>query len=255
MTRLLALACLLAAAPLGLAQETSPLVFTPPEAYPVDRYEAAWSKNPFTLKTAPAVVESVSFAKDLAIVSHYGDKENPTIVIVNTKTHDRIRLKKGETASNGVRLTEIKLGETRRDTVVEVVLGSETTELKYNPEYMSQMAASGGGVPKPAAGMPGNPAQRPAGVPGINPGMQQRPMPGVNGVQPRIQLPSNAAPGAQPAGVSQRGGMGAPVGGNNINLSPNPAQAPGPLVSDANGNAPPVPVRRRLIAPPSNQVQ
>lgn len=248
LTRTLAIACLFAAAaPFALAQETSPLVFTPPEAYPVDRYEAAWSKNPFTLKTAPAVVESVSFAKDLAIVSHYGDKENPTISIVNTKTHERIRLKKGETASNGVRLTEIRLGETRRDTIVEVVLGSETTELKYNPEYMSQMAASGGGAPKPAAGMPVNPAQRPVGGPGMNPGMQPRPMPGVNGAQPRIQMPSSAAPGVQPAGV------------NNISLSltssGKPAPAPGPLVSDANGNAPPVPVRRRLIAPPSNQVQ
>ncbi|MGV3660270.1 MAG: hypothetical protein ACO1TE_08790 [Prosthecobacter sp.] len=273
------MACLLAtAAASGLAQAQEPAVFTPPQAYPVDRYEAAWGKNPFTLKTAPAVVENISFAKDLAIGSHYGDKANPTIVIVNTKTHQRTPLKQGATATNGMKLVSVKLGATRKDTTVEVVLGSETTELKYDMEYLSQMAAAGGGAGKPAPGTPINPNQRPGAVPGMpmQPGMQQRPMP--NGA-PKIQLP-NAAPGGRPVGVSsnmqqqQRGGMGMPMvgggGGNfnasvapstdgtNINLTLNPAGSPGqvngPLVSDVNNpNAPPVPVRRRLISAPTNE--
>lgn len=273
--RLLALAGLLAvtSAP-GLAQEAvvpvpPSLVFNPPQAYPVDRYEAAWNKNPFTLKTAPAVVENVSFAKDLAIVSHYGDKANPTIVIVNTKTHERTRLKQGETASNGMKLVSFKLGQTRKDTMVEVVLGSETTELKYNPDYMSQMAASGGGgAARPAAGVPINPAQRPGGVP--VPGMQQRIMPGANGVPPGgIQLPNNTGgAGARPGGVTsnisqQRAGgvaiggvnnINATANGTNINLSLNPADSPAqggvPLVG-VNPDAPSPPIRRRLL--PTNE--
>lgn len=277
MTRLLVLGGLFAGtAASGQAQQEepapAPAVFTPPQAYPVDRYEAAWSKNPFTLKTAPAVVENISFAKDLAIVSHYGDKANPTIVIVNTKTHERTRLKQGETASNGMKLLSFKLGQTRKETTVEVVLGSETTELKYNSEYMGQMAASGGGGgAKPAVGVPGNPSMRPGGVPipglnpGMNPGMQQRTMPGANGAPPKIQLPNGAA--ARPAGVTsnipqqQAGGvamggvnnLNATVNGtNNINVSLDPGgnQAPAgvPLVSGVNPDAPPPITRRRLLS-------
>lgn len=279
LTRLLAITSLIAAtAAAGVAQEApaeavaaapAPAVFTPPQAYPVDRYEAAWSKNPFTLKTAPAVVENISFAKDLAIVSHYGDKANPTIVIVNTKTHERTRLKQGETASNGMKLLSFKLGQTRKESTVEVVLGSETTELKYNSEYMSQMAASGGaGGAKPAAGVPPvNPGLRPGGVPvpGAVPGMQQRPMPGAPGGQPRLQLPNAGA--ARPAGVTsnipqQTGGVAmggvnninAGGGGPNINLSldasGSPVQSGVPLVG-VNPDAPPPPIRRRLL--PTNE--
>ncbi len=271
MKRALAMACLAATAAASglLAQE--PAVFTPPQAYPVDRYEAVWSKNPFTLKTAPAVVENISFAKDLAIVSLYGDKTNPTIVIVNTKTHERTRLKQGETASNGMKLASFKLGETRKDTTVEVVLGSETTELKYNPEYMSQMAASGGGA-KPGA--PATPKQFPGGVPipglnpGLNPGMQQRLTPGVNGAQPpRMQLPSGArerpvtsnVPQQQAGGVAMGGvntHVNATANGTNINLSLDPAgnQAPVspagvPLVSGLNGDGTQTIIRRRLLEP------
>ncbi len=276
LTRRFAIACLGAFAAASMPAQEQPqasAAFTAPQAYPEDRYEASWSKNPFTLKTAPAAVENVSFAKDLAIASHYGEKANPTIVIVNTKTHERTRLKKGGTASNGMRLTDFKLGETRKEMTVEVVLGSETTELKYNPEYTGQVAAAGGAGAKPVPGMPVNPGMRPGGmpVPGMPPGAQQR-LPTTNGVQPRIQLPN--AGGARPAGVTssppqqQRGsavGMGGGInaavvpqaGGTNINMSLNPAgnpvQSAGPLVSDANPNAPPVPVRRRLISAPTNQ--
>lgn len=286
MTRVSLIACLLGAvAASAPAQDQVPVVdtaaaaFIPPQAYPMDRYESTWSKNPFTLKTAPAAVETISFAKDLALISHFGEKSNPTMVIVNTKTHERTRLKKGETAPNGLKLIDFKLGETRKETTVEVVLGSETTELKYNPEYMSQVASAGGGAAKqgPGAVTPGTqlaPGQRPAIMPGMNPGIQQQQQRGMPNGGQNIQLPSRIGPGARPAGVSSNaiqqqavptgvamgGGnsINANVNGVNINLPAAPVQNPGgqgsgPLVSDVNSNAPAVPVRRRLISAPVNE--
>lgn len=258
----------------GAASAQEPVVFTPPVAYPADRYEAMWGKNPFTLKTAPAVVENVSFAKDLAIGSHYGDTENPTIVIVNTKTHERTRLRKGETSANGMKLAGVKIGATRKETTVEVTLGSETTELSYNSEYLSQMAASKS-ARAPAAGRPGTGvAPTPPGMPVNN--LQQRgpgmPPPGVKmPTAPSMTRPSTAGgPGGMRNGPMMPSGMGGAPSSNgttlnatvnpsnngtlNLTLSPD-GQAPqnSPLVSQANPNAPPVPVRRRMISPAANE--
>lgn len=242
-----------------LAQE--PEAFVPPQAYPVERYEAAWSKNPFTLKTAPAVVENVSAAKDLAIGSHYGNKDNPTVVVVNTKTHERIRLKKGETASNGMKLNSVKLGATRKETTVEITLGSETAELTYNAEYMNQMASSAAAKatsPQAQQQMILQQQQQqqlqqrqsmPAGM--------QPPRP-PQGMPPKVQLPTGNAGMARPANAALQGGQfnmassgGQQPGGNNINLSiPNggvpPQQGAGSLVSQ-NNSPPPLPPRRRII--------
>ncbi len=77
--------------------------FTPPERYPVDRYESEWNKNPFTLKTAPIAVTKASFAENLAIGSYYGSKDKPTVTVVNTKTGERTRLqlRGGENGGRG----------------------------------------------------------------------------------------------------------------------------------------------------------
>lgn len=246
------------------SQEPESGAFVPPQAYPMDRYEASWAKNPFTLKTAPAVIDNVSFAKDLAIGAHYGDKENPTIVIVNTKTHERTRLKKGETAANGMKINSFKLGDTRKQTTVEVTLGTESSELSYSSEYLSQVASAEGGktaqtpqqlLQQQQLQQQGRPV--PAGM---APGAQPRVTPGV---PPRVQLPAGSPAGAQPGTASlpngQRnmvsaggGGVVNTGGGPNVNLTVPPSlsqpSAVPPLVAGPGA----VPPRRRLI-PSSNE--
>lgn len=262
---------------ISFAQEGA--VFTPPQAYPKERYEAMWGKNPFTLKTAPAVVESVSFAKDLAIASHYGDAENPTIVIVNMKTHERIRLKKGGTSANGVTLKSVKLGDTRKETTVEVTLGSETTEIGYNSDYSNQVAATQGGQAPGAIRTGGGAAPAPGMQLGVPPAQMPRPGMPASGVRmptpPTMARPGTAVlpaggrnaagvvPGGMPAAASRNNGsqvsaVVSPSANSGLNLTVstgNEAQAPQgvPVVSQANPNAPPVPQRRRMISPANEQ--
>ena len=138
---------------LGVIQAEEPAVFAPPQAYPAERYQAGWGKNPFTLKTVAPMAAQGSFARDLAIGSHYGASDNPTVVIVNTKTNERILLRKDQPAANGMRLNSIQLAINRNDFQVEVLLGAEAAVIKYDASYLGQLAATDAGraATKPAA--------------------------------------------------------------------------------------------------------
>ena len=138
---------------LGVIHAEEPAVFTPPQAYPASRYEAGWSKNPFTLKTVAPIAAQDSFARDLAIGAHYGAADNPTIVVVNTKTKERILLRKDQPAPGGMCLKSFHLSSTRNECQVDVVLGSEAAVLAYDSNYLAQVSAtetSRMAVPKPA---------------------------------------------------------------------------------------------------------
>ncbi len=146
-----------AAAPLR-AQE--PAVFTPPQAYPASRYEAGWSKNPFTLKTAASLLAQDSFARDLAIGAHYGAAESPTVVIVNVRTGERTPLRKDHPSPSGLRLRSVHLTSRRAECRVEVSLGSQVASLSYDAAYLSQLAAaetSRMAAPKPTPAAKGLP--------------------------------------------------------------------------------------------------
>lgn len=127
---------------LGVSHAEEPAVFTPPQAYPASRYEAGWSKNPFTLKTLAPIAAQDSFARDLAIGAHYGAADNPTVVIVNTKTNERIPLRKDQPAPGGMRLKSVRLSSTRNECQAEVVLGAEAAVLTYDSKYLGQLAAT-----------------------------------------------------------------------------------------------------------------
>jgi hypothetical protein len=283
MTRLSAIFCFcLLACGAALAQQDA-AVFTPPQAYPVDRYEAGWGRNPFTLKTAPVIVENASFAKDLAIAGISGDTANPTVTVVNIKTHERFRLKLGQPGANGMLLKHVKRAESRKDSVVEITLGSETSKLQYDNSYLKQVAATSTAKAAPL----GNPQARPQPMqPGMPrpqipvqqpqsvrlPTPEQKPVGGglsatggAAGVPPALQgiVPASAfAQGNGQGNVvstptptltpNTAGGMnlsvstGTPTGGQGVT---NPAQAtPASQVA----NAAPVPVRRRMITPVNN---
>lgn len=118
----------------------APRTFTPPAAYNIQRYESGWEKNPFTLKTTPAVVTGPSFAADIAVAGISGDSANPTITLVNVKTHERFRLKTGGKAGNGMSVVRVRRGTTHKETVVEVSLGPEVNEVRYDDGYLRQVA-------------------------------------------------------------------------------------------------------------------
>lgn len=134
--------CLLLTACGGLVSGAEPAVFTPPQAYPASRYEAGWSKNPFTLKTVAPIAAQDSFARDLAIGAHYGAADNPTVVVVNTKTNERILLRKDKPSPGGIRLQSVHLSSTRRECQVQVMCGSVSAVLSYDTNYLGQLAAN-----------------------------------------------------------------------------------------------------------------
>lgn len=264
----LAVLLLLAVACQGVlcAQE----VFTPPQAYPVERYEAGWSKNPFTLKTAPVLMETSSFAKDLAVGTYYGDAADPTVVLVNTKTHERITLKKGRPAANGMKLGETKLVGSRKEIYAEVTLGAETTQIHYDDTYVRQVAAAEGAkAPPPGQKMPGQqpgqpPQVRPGGMPpngqppGQPPGQQIKlPVPGGPGIaanSPGARMGNTGMPGnAGMAGnVGVGGNVSRPAGVSIPALSSSAPAIPAPASPSSAPVAQLVPDRRRLITPAAN---
>jgi hypothetical protein len=135
--------------------------FMPPQAHPVDRYEAGWNKNPFTLKTAPIALEKASFAQDLAIGTFYGASTDPTVVVINTKTHERIPMRTGSTAANGMTLQSVSLSPSRRDTTAVVTMEGETAVLHFDESFIRQLAAKqGAGDATERAGTAGNPQDR-----------------------------------------------------------------------------------------------
>jgi hypothetical protein len=136
-----------------LRAQAPSLGFTPPKGHDVSRYEAGWARNPFAFKTVPTPPGGGIFARDMAIGSYYGSQENPTIVLVNTKTHERLRLKSGETSITGITLEKVMMGVRRSDCMVEIRgVSGETAQLRFDEAYLRQQAASAtrnGPVPAP----------------------------------------------------------------------------------------------------------
>ncbi|MCF7789339.1 MAG: hypothetical protein K9N47_24670 [Prosthecobacter sp.] len=223
-------------------------IFQPPVPHDVQRYEAGWNKNPFTLKTVAPLVEQVSFAVDLTICTYFGDSADPTIIIANTKTNERISLKQGQPAANGMKLSSVKLGTSRKDVVAQVTLGTETAAIRYNDSYVKQMAA--------------------AETTKAPPMQQSRQQPGAGLKIPAPQIPSQPGMGTSPAtaqaaspGTSPATAQAAPIIPGRPGFVPpsgklNALNPPSftPLVSQSAGvnGAPPVPVRRRLVGPAPN---
>ncbi|WP_397379774.1 hypothetical protein [Prosthecobacter sp.] len=224
------------------------VIFQPPVPHDVQRYEAGWNKNPFTLKTVAPVVEQASFAADLTIGTYFGDSADPTIIIVNTKTNERISLKQGQPAANGMKLSSVKLGTSRKDMVAQVTLGTETAAIRYNDSYVKQMAA--------AEMSKAPPMQQPHQQSHQQPGTQlkiptpQNPSQPGRGSAPGT-APSTAPSTAQAAPITPgRPGFVPPSGTLNA-VNPPPST---PLVSQSAGlqGAPPMPVRRRQVGPAPN---
>ncbi|MBN8422589.1 MAG: hypothetical protein J0L73_26995 [Verrucomicrobia bacterium] len=184
--------CLLLASG-GLLSGAEPPAFTPPQAYPAARYEAGWSKNPFTLKTVAAVAAQGSFARDLAIGAHYGAVDNPTVVIVNTKTNERTLLRKDQPAPGGMRLKSAHLTSHRSECQVEVVQGAEDAVLTYDAGYLSQLAAGEAARMAASKAPSSSPPKRPhLPTPTAARGSSASPVFKVSNLEPPLPMPPAA---------------------------------------------------------------
>lgn len=127
---------------LALSRVMAQEAFKPPQGYDATRYAADWSRNPFTLQTTPAGPVENAFAKDLAVASCYGDMANPTVVVVNTKTHQRFTLQKGRPSEQGWLLGAVQIGASRQGITAELWRGNERAVLKYDANYVRALASS-----------------------------------------------------------------------------------------------------------------
>ncbi|CAN5765989.1 hypothetical protein BH11VER1_BH11VER1_30120 [soil metagenome] len=199
--------------------------FHGPEAYPVDRYIPLWDKNPFTLKTAPAAILKETFAKDLALAGITRIGADTTVLLVNTKTREYLRLKNQDTHASGMKVKSVNMKDTRSDSSVEVVMGTETSVLKYDDGFLKQMAAQ-------------VPTQAPLNVAANNPAIPVPMMPGAPAPQ---SMPNGGRPVTGVGVANNQDGRG--------NLLAPPMPINGSPMTEPPQNRPNVPVRRVRTAP------
>ncbi len=197
--------------------------FHAPVAYPLDRYESMWNKNPFTLKTAPVALQKESFARDLALAGITKIGDDTTVLLVNTKTREYLRLKNLDAHTSGLKVKSVDMRDTRSDSSVEVIMGAESSVLKYDDGFLKQMAAQ---VPV-QAGVANN-----------------------NGT-----IPVPVVPGSPMPPLVATGGASSPAPGGMINqngrtvLPPIPVPSNGASMTNTSPNIPTVPTRRVRTAP------
>ncbi len=213
-----------------------------PQAYPSNRYEASWSKNPFLLKTVAPPQAKDDFSKDwaLAAMSRMGSKD--IIYISNKQTGESKRLTNQDGADAEFRLIEAKFSRNREEAYAKVAKGNEEAELKYDenltskPLTINNTLRANGAQPGTPGGVPGNPNARPQGQPGA-------PVSPAN--QARLQQPGAVQAGQSVPGINQMGGVqnvtGAVQPGG---VAPNAVVQPG-----ANPSTPPTISRRRQLIP------
>lgn len=215
------------AAPAAPAHETEEGPEEPgehvPRAHPTARYESAWSKNPFMLKTVAVAQTTVSFAQDWALAGMYRSPSGKiTVTLQNKQTSEYQRLSNEDTDGE-LRLVEAKFNRNRNEASVVVAKGNQTAELKYDDALTSKPVTINNTLRAPTAAPgqpgvvppPGSPVSATGGVGTVapRPGMPApgitRPVPGATGapavtppsISRRRQLippPTIAPPPAQP---------------------------------------------------------
>jgi len=230
-----AIILIVTATSLSAVENVSKGGFAPPKKYGLERYEAEWSRNPFSVPTPPtAPVAAVSAFKDMAIAAIYGRKDNPTIQVVNIATKKRTRLSLDK-PNEGISLKSFSIMPSRKDTTIEVTMGTETATLHYDETYMKGAAdgqarapgaigAAGGNM---NAGVPRIPL--PGSMPNNPTATTNRNIPPVNTRQilPNQNIPNNAmnsnAPRVYGAPATNSGQIGTsipvPTSGGNLTLT------------------------------------
>ncbi len=231
-----AIILIVTATSLSAVENVSKGGFAPPKKYGLERYEAEWSRNPFSVPTPPtAPVAAVSAFKDMAIAAIYGQKDKPTIYMVNIATKKRTRLPIDKPSEDGVSLKSFSIMPSRKDTTIEVTMGTETATLHYDETYMKGAAdgqARGPGAIGAAGGNMINGVPRiplPGSMPNNPTATNNRNIPQVNTRQilPNQNIPNNAmnsnAPRVYGAPATNSGQIGTsipvPTSGGNLTLT------------------------------------
>lgn len=176
-----------------------------PRAFEPARYEKAWAKNPFLLKTAPTTQTTVSFAQDWALAGMYRSPSGKITVTLQNKQTNEFQRVSNEDSSGEFQLVEAKFNRNRNEASVVVAKGNQSAELKYDDALVSKPvtinntlrqgdAAQGGQTGQPSAAAPGKP-----GVPVSATGS----VPGRTLTRPGA-TPGTAAPAVTPPSISRR---------------------------------------------------
>lgn len=176
-----------------------------PRAFEPARYEKAWAKNPFLLKTAAVAQTTVSFAQDWALAGMYRSPSGKITVTLQNKQTNEFQRVSNEDSSGEFQLVEAKFNRNRNEASVVVAKGNQTAELKYDDALVSKPvtinntlrqgdAAQSGQAGQPGAAAPGKP-----GVPVSATGS----VPGRTLTRPGT-TPGTAAPAVTPPSISRR---------------------------------------------------
>jgi len=182
-----------------------------PRAFEPARYDKAWSKNPFLLKTAPTAQTTVSFAQDWALAGMYRSPSGKITVTLQNKQTNEFQRVTNEDSSGEFQLVEAKFNRNRNEASVVVAKGNQSAELKYDEALVSkpvtinntlrQGDAAQGGQP----GQPGQPGAAAAGKPGV-PVSATAPAAGRPITRPGTTpgAAAGAAPAVNPPSISRR---------------------------------------------------
>ena len=186
--------------------------FVPPQSYPASRYEPGWEKNPFTLKTAPVVVQKESFVKDWTLGAIGGRAASPTVTVVNRQTHERVSLHGDIADKNGMKVLAVHNEPVSKNISVEVEMAGNVGTLTYDDAFLKTLSASPGNSKNPLVnpGAPGAPGTIPGAVNprppvGINPGVAPSPSIAAPPLpRPGMQNSTNPGMNPNPGGLNRR---------------------------------------------------
>ena len=204
-----------------------------PQAFPRDRYEASWKKNPFLLKVAVIAQVKESWATDYALTSIAKMSGTYRVSIKNKKTGESKRLTDGGEGDAEFKIVSVNLLPDRKSSSVEIAKGGETATLTYDPTMTAPQGR--GAVP----GQPGMGRQSMPGMPVI-PGqpMGNVPLPNMRttsvGSQGPVPVPGGNYPRPQTGG-----NMPSYSAGASVNVAPpgSAAGAPGGAFSGSSAAA------------------
>ncbi len=218
-----------------------------PIPFDISRYDSTWEKNPFLLKTAPVVQQTVNWGQDWALASMSKYSGKIRISIRNKQTNEVKRIYNEPKEGDEFRLVEANFNRSRKEASAKIAKGNEEAELKYDenvaPVTVNNTMRPAGGVQTQPTGNPGAVNMPgPAGTnrAGLNNSNITKPvMPTQNG---RVFNAPNMQGGVA-SGVNQGGGMinnGAVMQGGVVNPT---------LPVGATGTTPPTISRRRQLIP------
>jgi hypothetical protein len=103
-----------------------------PRPYEVERYSAAWQKNPFLRVTKVSLQTREVWAADWMLNGMAEFDGKTFVTLVNSRTGEKRRLTSNDSPGAEMRLVRAHFSRTSSEAFVEVQKGGETAILKYS---------------------------------------------------------------------------------------------------------------------------